>query len=495
MTGIVFISSVQGELTAERQEIYDFIQGEAVLRRFFTPFLFEKLPACDQRPDEAYLDWVEQSELYLGIFGNDYGREYPDGFSSTEREYNKATSLGKYRIVLVKGNDDSARHPKMLSLVRNAEQHLIRRRFTDITDLTSKLYDALVEYLVHEGKIRTKPLDASACPDATIADIAPERVSWFLQKAKEERNFPLAVTTSPSAALTHLNLTDKEDPSCGAVLLFGKNPQKFFPVATIKCLSFHGTVVEKPIPSYQIYEGPLFNQVDLALDFVMSKINRSVIPSDKEPASDVRYEIPLKVVREAIVNAVAHRDYASNASVQVSVFSDRVEVRNPGSLPAGWTLDRLKNPHTSVPKYPLIIKPLFLARYAEQAGTGTLDMITLSREAGIPEPDFEQQGDEFVVTLWRNWLSKKYLVSLDLNERQMKVIDYLKTKQQITNIEYRDMTAATPKTASRDLEGLVEKGILELKGKGRGAHYVIVKSGKPAKPASSRKNPDEEQEK
>jgi ATP-dependent DNA helicase RecG len=477
MTGIVFISSVQGELAAERQEIFDIIQGEAILRQFFTSFLFEKLPAGDQRPDQIYLDKVGQCEIYLGIFGNEYGDDKnPEGLSPTEREFNRSTELGKYRIVLVKGNDDSSRHPKMLKLIRNAEQHLIRRRFSDVTDLTSKLYDALVEYLIHEGKIRTKPLDASACPDATIADIAPERVSWFLQKAKEERNFPLAVTTPPSAALTHLNLTDKEDPSCGAVLLFGKNPQKFFPVATIKCLSFHGTIVEKPIPSYQIYEGPLFNQVDLALDFVMSRINRSVIPSDKKPASDVRYEIPLKVVREAIVNAVAHRDYASNASVQVSVFSDRVEVRNPGSLPPGWTLDRLKSPHTSVPRYPLIIKPLFLARYAEQAGTGTLDMITLSREAGIPEPDFEQQGDEFVVTLWRTWLTESVMNDLGINERQRSAIRIVKEKGRVNSTEYSTIVNISRQTAFRDLTDLSKKGVLEKKGvTGKGTYYILSK--------------------
>jgi predicted HTH transcriptional regulator len=494
ITGTIFVSSVQAELAPERLEIYDFIQGETLLRRFFDAFLFEKLPAIDQRPDEAYLDRVELSEIYLGVFGNEYGRETEGGLSSTEREFNRATESGKYRIILVKGHDDTLRHPKMRALIQNAEGQLVRRRFTDITDLNSKLYDALIEYLINTGKIRMKPLDASACQDAKIDDISPDRISWFLQKARDERDYRLPITTPISDTLTHLNLEDKGQPACGAVLLFGKNPQHFFPVATVKCLFFYGTTVEKPIPSYQIYEGPLFKQVDQAVDFVMSKINRTVTPSNDKPASDVSYEIPYKVIREAIVNAVAHRDYSSNASVQVSVFSDRVEVRNPGALPAGWTLDRLRNPHTSVPRYPLIIKPLFLTHYAEQAGTGTLDMITLSRKAGIPEPDFEQQGDEFVVTIWRNWLSKKYLDSLDLNERQLKVIDYLKTKQQITNLEYRDMTAATPKTAGRDLDDLVKKKILELKGKGRGAHYVIVKKGKPGKPAPSRE-PDENQDK
>ena len=483
--GTIFISSVQTELLPERQELYDFIQGETLLRQFFDAFLFEKLPAIDQRPDEAYLDRVVMSEIYLGVFGNEYGREVEDGLSSTEREFNKATEMGKYRIILVKGNDDESRHPKMRSLIHNAERQLVRRRFTDISDLTTKLYEALNEYMINVAKIRIKPLDASACQDATIDDISPERISWFIQKARDERDYRLPVNTPPYDALIHLNLLDKGQPACGAILLFGKDPQHFFPVATVKCLLFYGTKIEKPIASLQIYRGSLFEQVDQAVDFVMSKINRTVTPSDDKPTSDVQPEIPYKVIREAIVNAVGHRDYASNASVQVTVFTDRIEVRNPGVLPSGWTLDRLRNPHSSVPRYPLIINPLFLTHYAEQTGTGTLDMITLTQKAGIPEPDFEQQGDEFVVTLWRDWLSETHLARLNLNDRQMKVIADLKTKRQISNIEYRDLTSTTPKTAGRDLEDLVQKGLLELKGKGRGAYYILAKTAKsqPDKPA------------
>jgi predicted HTH transcriptional regulator len=363
----------------------------------------------------------------------------------------------------------------MQILVERSEKDLIRRRFTDTSDLTTKLYEALIEYLIKIGKIRLKPLDAAACPDATIDDISPERVSWFLQKAREERNYPLAVTTSPPHALTHLNLLDRGQPTCGAVLLFGKTPQQFFPASTVKCLHFYGTIVEKPIPSYQIYGGTLFEQVDSAVDFVMSNLVRSVIASDDQPTSEVRSEIPYKVVREAIVNAVAHRDYSSNASVQVTVFADRVEMRNSGSLPSGLTPDRLRTPHSSIPRYPLLCNPLYLTHYIEQAGTGTLDMISLSIKADIPEPDFEQQGNEFVVTLWRDWLSEAYLTRLDLNDRQIKVIGYLKSKHEISNIEYRKLTDASIKTAGRDLEDLVQKGLLTLKGMGRGAHYILAK--------------------
>jgi len=473
---MLFISGVQTELAQERKELFDFILSETLLRQFFDVFLFEKLPAIDQRPDETYLDGVERSEIYIGVFGNEYGKENADGLSSTEREFNKATELGKYRIVFVKGQNDDSRHPKMRVLIQKAEEQLIRCRFSDISDLTTKLYEALIEFLKKEGKIRIKPLDASACQDATVDDISPEGISWFLQKAREERNYPLRVTTSPSDTLTHLNLLDNRQPSCGAILLFGKNPQRFFPVATVKCLYFYGTKIEKPISSYQIYNGTLFEQVDQAVDFVMSKLDRTVIPREDQPASDVRSEIPYKVIREAIINAVAHRDYSSNASVQVTVFSDRVEVRNPGALPSGLTPDRLREPHSSIPRYPLICNPLFLTHYIEQAGTGTLDMIALLQKAGMPEPDFEQQGNEFVVTIWRDWLTESRMSELGLTDRQKQAIKIVKEKARITSTDYQEITKVSRQTAYRDLIDLVKIRVLKKRGDtGKGTYYILAK--------------------
>jgi predicted HTH transcriptional regulator len=98
---------------------------------------------------------------------------------------------------------------------------------------------------------------------------------------------------------------------------------------------------------------------------------------------------------------VVHRDYASNASVQVMLFADRLEVWNPGELPAPLTFARLRRPHASIPHNPLVCEPVFLARYAEKAGSGILDMIALCREAGLPEPEFRADDGQFVQTIWR----------------------------------------------------------------------------------------------
>jgi len=238
-------------------------------------------------------------------------------------------------------------------------------------------------------------------------------------------------------------------------------------------MHFHGTEICKPIPSYQIYKGTVFDLVDQATDFVMSKITRAVGTRALGPEAPVEYELPAKAVAEAIVNAVAHRDYASNASVQVSLFSDRLEIWNPGELPPPLTMERLRVPHPSIPRNPLVADPLFLARYIEKVGTGTLDMIALLREAGLPEPEFRQDGGMFVQTIWRDRLTAKVLDGLDLNPRQRKALQAIRTERRLTNARYQVLTGATRPTSKRDLEELVSKGVLSATGAGRGVAYLV----------------------
>ncbi|MGZ8258785.1 MAG: ATP-binding protein [Methylotenera sp.] len=132
----------------------------------------------------------------------------------------------------------------------------------------------------------------------------------------------------------------------------------------------------------------------------MSKINLWVGTREGGAAVPVAYEIPREVVAEAIVNAVAHRDYTSNGSVQVMLFADRLEVWNPGGLPPSLTLEKLRHAHGSVPSNPQLAEPLYLTKYIERMGTGTGDMIRRCREVGLPEPQFSVT-DGFVTTILR----------------------------------------------------------------------------------------------
>ena len=226
-TTSIFVSSVQKELAEERRAVKAYVEGDALLRRFFTVFLFEDLPAVDVRADAVYLNKVDSCALYVGLFGNDYGFEAADGISPTEREFDRATLQGKPRLVFVKGVDDKARHPKMAALIRKAGDQLIRRRFGGVSDLTAALYASLVEHLARTGALRTKPFDAAACPDASLDDLSAEKLDLFLARAHSQRGYPLPPGTAIEAALMHLNLLDGREPSHAAILLFARDPQRF----------------------------------------------------------------------------------------------------------------------------------------------------------------------------------------------------------------------------------------------------------------------------
>lgn len=472
----IFISSVQKEFAQQRLDLKAFLLGDAVLRRFVSEvFLFEKQPAMDRRADQVYLEEVERCDIYLGLFGYDYGFEDGTGVSPTECEYDHATRLGKTRLIYVWGTEDKNRAPKMRKLVSKASSELIRRRINDVSALTSEVYASLVGYLDGIGALRVPPFDTSACDSASLKDISRKRIDWFLESARRERGFPLKANTETKALLIHLNLLDGGKPTNAAVLLFGTNPQRFHRTAETKCVHCHGTEYRRPFASQQIYSGDLFDQANLARDFVLAKINRAVGTRATSITAPATYELPPDAVGEAIVNAIAHRDYHSNASVEVRLFADRLEVWNPGTLPGTLTLDDLREAHPSVPNNPLIAESLYLTRYIEKAGSGTQRMIELCREAALPEPSFELRAGSFVITLWRDWLTAEMLTSLVLNKRQLSAIPTLRQQRRLTNSEYQSITGATRSTAKRDLEDLVIKGVVSPKGSGRGAYYELLK--------------------
>jgi predicted HTH transcriptional regulator len=213
----------------------------------------------------------------------------------------------------------------------------------------------------------------------------------------------------------------------------------------------------KPIPYYQVFKRTVFELVDQAVDFVLSKINRSIGTREHSVQASAKYELPMEALTEAIVNAVAHRDYVSNAGVQVMLFAERLEVWNPGELPPSLTPELLQVPHASIPRNPLLAEPLYLVRYIEKAGTGTLNMIARCRETGLPEPDFEPRAGQWVATLWRDWLTDEIMAGLAINDRKKTVIALVKTMGRITSGEYRAHTGVEPRTATRDLNELVKK--------------------------------------
>jgi len=442
-----------------------------------SPSALEDIPAGDRQPEDIYLDEVEQRDIYLAILGNDYGWKNEDGKSPTELEFDHATKTHRERLVFIKGNNDKAREPDMAKLVSRAGRQVTRRRFSDTPGLIREVYASLVECLENRGVLRTTPFDDSVCDGATLRDIDKAQVTAFVETAEATGRLKLKGSRAQKAVLQNFNLLRDGEPTNAAILLFGKNPRRFFNNAQVHCFHFHGMEKRKPIASQQPYEGRLLEVIDQAVEFVLGKIDRSVGTRAISTQAPVEFEIPRPVIVEAIVNAVTHRNYRHNGFVQVIVFADRVEVWNPGELPPGLTPDLLRKPHGPIPRNPLIAEPLFRVKYVEKAGTGTTDMIADCREAGLPEPDFEQRGPHFVVTLWRDWLTDEVLARYNLNNRQKQAVSYAKVAGRINNAQYRDMTGISARTALRELRQLTDIGIFaKVGGTGQSAHYVIAKA-------------------
>ena len=228
----------------------------------------------------------------------------------------------------------------MIKAIRDSKRGFSYKRFNDVSEFTRLVYASLIEFLKEEGVVGRGAFENRICKDAKLIDIDKKKVRWFLKTAKDTRKFPLDSESTVEDILTHLKLLQAEKLTNAAVLLFAKEPRKFFNQASIKCIHIPSTKVEKPFSSYHIYEDNLFEQVDKAVGFVLDIIKQAVIQQEHTPQFKRPFEIPVFAIQEAIINAVAHRNYNTKSSVQVMVFLDRVEIWNSGTLPEDLSLER-----------------------------------------------------------------------------------------------------------------------------------------------------------
>ena len=313
--------------------------------------------------------------------------------------------------------------------------------------------------------------DEKICDEANLADLDEEKVNWFLKEAKHRRGLDIDENTSVEEALLRLKLLKDKKPTNGAVLLFAKHPQRFFLQSEVKCIRFKGMNVTGEMIDLRTVDGDVFNQLVESEKFIFNNIALSAWIEEGKLQRQERWEYPLDAIREALANAISHRDYESSSKVQVRIFDDRMEFWNPGKLPDGWTTETLKRMHESVPTNPAIAKQFFWVKFIEEVGTGTNKIIEKCIDWGLPEPEFKFTGTSLVVTLWKTKLTEEYLAALDLNERQRKVINYLKKNKRITSKEYMDLFSIAERTARRDLKLLVNEEILIQIGESKKSTY------------------------
>jgi len=208
--------------------------------------------------------------------------------------------------------------------------------------------------------------DGRVCEGAGPEDIDEEEVSRFLRRAKYERRLELDPETPIRESLEKSELLREGKPTNAAILLFGKNPQRFFIQSETRCARFKGT---KPLEfiDMKVFGGNIIDQREDAVEFVKEhiKLHAKIVGLERIET----WEYPIEAIREAVTNAICHRNYETASNVQIRIFDDRIEVWGCGPLPEPLTPEDLKREHKSVLRNPMIGKCLFLIKFIEQWGT------------------------------------------------------------------------------------------------------------------------------
>lgn len=311
-----------------------------------------------------------------------------------------------------------------------------------------------------------------AVPDSRVAsqDLEPEAIARFRRLCKEKGRREIPDGEPDDVVLGKLGLSADGTLTRAAVLLFGREPQRLYPSAFVRIGRFRA---ETDIVDDRPINGSLFDQVEGALAYFREHLETQYRFAG-EPAREVTWEYPLEALREATVNAVAHRDYLSGSHVQIRWHDDRIEFVSPGLVPPPLRPEDLSRPHPSNPRNRKIAEAFFYAGLIEQWGSGFSRMLTACREANLPEPEWEERAGAFWLTFRKDILVEPYLRDLGLNDRQVRAVLHVKRAGRITNMEYQRLFDVKKRAASDDLADLERRNLIERVGRtGRGTFYRL----------------------
>ena len=307
--------------------------------------------------------------------------------------------------------------------------------------------------------------------DASFEDIDIDNVNRYIRKARETGRKKVGDDEEPIQVLEKMNLITEGQPTWAAILLFSRQTNKFISQAAIHCGRFKkGNIVIDD----RMIVGTVFEQIDEAMDFIRKNINVEFVMTGR-PQRDQIWDYPLEALREALINAICHRDYTIFSNIEVRIYDDKLIIRSPGFLPYGITLEELYKPHSSTLRNKGLAEVLYDTELIERWGSGIEKIQQHCLDAGLPEPIFEEyQG--FQVVFRKDVYDEEYLHSLNLNERQIKAVMYVKEKGQVTNTGYQEICNTSARTSSRDLADLVSRGLFNQKGTiGKGTEYTLIR--------------------
>lgn len=308
-------------------------------------------------------------------------------------------------------------------------------------------------------------------PQVKVSDLKAETFDFFRKRgAKSGRLDDDALTDSNELLLDNLQLTEDNQLTRAAVLLFHPKPEKFVTNAYIKIGYFES---DSDLRFQDEVHGNLFEQVEKTMNLLFTKYIKAMI-SYEDIYRVETYEYPKEAVREAIHNAVAHKDYTGATPIQISVYKDKIMIWNFGELPENWTIDTLQEKHSSVPHNPEISNAFFRIGYIEAWGRGIRKMNEQCTASGLPQPLYYYASSGFGVVFRKDLFNEEDLEAKGLNARQVKAVLYVKEKGKITNSEYQKINNISERTTSRELSELTKLDLLEQAGSfGAGSFYKL----------------------
>ena len=234
--------------------------------------------------------------------------------------------------------------------------------------------------------------DGSPLPGVSVSDLSTSALARFRQLAERSGRLDAAALKEPDAALLDkLKLIEGDYLKRAAVLLFHPDPERFVTGASVKIGYFAS---ESDLRYHDEIAGDLFTQVGKTMELLRTKYLKAVISYDGIQRIE-SFPMPAPALREALLNAVVHRDYAVPAPIQIRVYEDRLSIWNPGELPESWTQATLLEPHASKPYNPDIANTFFRAGEIEAWGRGIERVMASCSQAGTPEPQIRLHARGF----------------------------------------------------------------------------------------------------
>ena len=328
-----------------------------------------------------------------------------------------------------------------------------------------------------------KSWDDIANENATFDDIDREAINYFLRKGIEANRIPEDehnATTQDVLASLHL-LDENGHLKNAALLLFGKDPLKFFTSVRFKIGRFG--VDEADLLIQDVIEGNIIQMADRVVEVLKAKYLTSPVRFDGMQRKE-ELEVPVEALREILYNSIAHKDY-TGPDIQMHVYNDHVEIWNEGELPEGYDETVLYGKHSSKPRNRNIADTMFKAGFIDTWGRGYKKIREGFEKAGLPMPKVKSHCGGTLVTFQRGYdvvSGRKNVVSdvvslsvVQLTERQKKICDLINKNPFISSKQMSVVLSVVHRTVQRDLATLQKMGVLLREGNTSAGRWVVIK--------------------